>query len=351
MKITPVAAPAQGSNAPQSITMHTTNNTPARARAIAMLSPETAAAPKPHTQIHTQEYPVQNANQVSVEELSAIKAPSEQPETQPEAPKEEPVKNTELERQYQELARQERVLRARAQKQAAEFKAKEEALQAQYRQAEERIKAYEQGYISKDKFKADGLAALEEAGSSYDAISQQVLTQQPKDPRVEAHISRLEAKISELEKSNRSNQESNTRQQEEQYKAAVRQIETEAKALVKSDAQAYEAIAATNSIKDVVDLIEQTYHKDGVLLSVEEAAQEVENYLVEEGLSTLSRIEKIKKRLVQTSAVVAPAKQEEKTAEPQKTQMKTLTNTVSSTRKLSAKERAIARANGFKGDF
>ncbi len=98
-------------------------------------------------------------------------------------------------------------------------------------------------------------------------------------------------------------------------------------------------------------LIEETYQKDGILLSVEEAAQEVENYIVEQGLNKLSKIEKIKKRLAENSGAVNPPAKQVKTetqANPEKTQMKTLTNASSGARKLSARDRAIL---AFKGEL
>ena len=94
--------------------------------------------------------------------------------------------------------------------------------------------------------------------------------------------------------------------------------------------------------KKVVRLITQTYDKDGVLMTVEQAADEVENYLVEENYSMASKISKIKKRLQESATT-------EKTGQTQQTQrMNTLTNASASTRKLSSKERAIL---AFKGQI
>lgn len=357
MKVTPVSSPAEVKQ------VAPTDN---RAKAVAAFN--RTAAPQANTQIH----PVQNANQVAPEEMSAIRAPSQQPESTnestpsdgtevqavaeetpavPEAPK--AAKDPVLEKQFQELARQERILRSRAQKQAQDIKAQQDALKAQEAALNERAKLIEQGYISKDRFKADPLGALTEAGSSYDELVQQALNQQPRDPRLDAEIKALRDEIKSLRTSNEEGQRTAQNQQAEQYKAAVKQIQLDAQALVKSDPVAYEAIAKTNSIKDVVDLIEQTYHKDGVLLSVDEAATEVENYLVEQSFKTISRIDKIKKRLSQSGASTAPAKKEtQQTQSNQKqsqpTPMKTLTNAASSTRKLSARERALL---AFKGEL
>lgn len=343
MKVTPVAAAPSA----QPASMQSPAQNDARARAIAMVA---------GTQDTHSNHSV-NPNNISPEEQSAVVAPKQQTEetpvksattedTEPKAPEKDP----EVVKQYQEIARQERILRAKAQKQQQELQQQKAAIEAQKTALDARSKEYESGYISKDRFKADPISTLEEMGLSYEEITQQMISRQPKDPRVEATISRLEAKIAQLE-SKTAEVETNAKQaQTDSYQAALRQIETDVKKLVTSDPEAYEAIAKTNSIKDVVELIEQTYQKDGILMTSAEAAEEVENYLIEESLSQVSRIDKIQKRLAQQAASTAAAaqvKQEDTKAKPEETTMKTLTNTVSSTRKLSARERALL---AFKGE-
>jgi hypothetical protein len=92
-----------------------------------------------------------------------------------------------------------------------------------------------------------------------------------------------------------------------------------------------------------VELIERTFKQYGVLLSVEDAAKQVEDYLVEEAFK-LTKLKKIQQRL-------APAqKPVEAKLEPQKQPqtLKTLTNAVSSSGRVSVRERAIA---AFKGQL
>lgn len=346
MKVTPVAS--QHAVAPTQSSDRTRTN-----RAVEAFN-KMANAQQPQS-------PVMNQNAVSVEELGAIQAqtapqptettdkniegevaPVDTPEQIPSKPQEDPA----LTRQFTQLARQERALRAKAQQQDQAFKAREAAL------AEREAKLQGQtpdmsNYIPKDRLRQDALSVLDEAGISYDQLTQDILTRQPTDPRVNATISRLESKIAQLEKANETNEKTFAERQQEQYKAAVRQITSDAKSLVNSDPN-FETIKATNSIRDVVELIEQTYAKDGVVLSVEEAAQEVEDYLVEEALK-LTKIEKIKRQLAQSNASTQTATQQTQ-AKPTQTQpqMKTLTNATASTRQLSAKERAIL---AFKGEL
>jgi hypothetical protein len=358
MKIIPVQSPGQ----------IPTNGTPESvrtAKAVAAFNKgassfdKSAAASQQST---AQEHPVLNANAVSVEELGAIQSQvaessdknteeleasevNEESNTtpEPEKPKADPA----LSRQFAQLARQERALRAKVQQQAQEFKAQQDAFKAEKSAFDAKAKQYETGYVSIERFKADPLAVMAETGMSYDQLTQQLLNQQPRDPRVDATISRLEAKIKSLEEANDTNQKSYQQQQQDAYNAAVKQIQLDARNLVKSDPVAYEAISKTGSIKDVVELITETYNKDGVLLTVEEAAEQVENYLVEEGLNTVTKIDKIKNRM-QMNASSNAKKAQSPTTQKQSQPMKTLTNASSSQRQLSAKERAIL---AFKGEL
>ena len=355
MKISPVAHPTQIQQPVPSV------NQEARQKAISMIM--SAPTPAEPVQAPPQEYAVANPNNISPEEVSAVKATqSQQLDTQPitEATplpkavesKPEPKDDT-LTRQFQELAKQERLARQeriKIQRQAQELKAKEDAIKSHEQELNDRLKLYEQGYISKDRLKQDPLGVLAEAELSYDELTQRLLNQPARDPRVDAELQSLKNEIKQLRQLNDEVKTQAKQQQDDSYKAAIKQIDSDVMSLVKSNPAEFETIAKTRSERDVRELIERTWQKDGTLLTVEEAAQEVENYLVEELYNTSSRIDKIKKRLEKSSAPTEPVqKTQAKQEQPQ--QMKTLTNTVSGTRKLSAVERAIARAQGFKGDF
>lgn len=360
MKLTPVSHPAQIQQ-----TGPTQAASDARERAISALlgNKPAAATPVAPNQVQAQETAVANPNNISPEEMTAVRPPS-QPEqvskpvdnlTKVEETNETPAKDPQLEQQFKDLARQERILRARAQKQAQELKSQQEALKAREAELQAKQQAYEQGWISKDKFKQDPLSVLEEAGVTYEELTQRLLN--PLDTRVSSEIQALKNEIKALRAANDEAKVEAQKTQTEQYQAALKQIKQDVTDLVKQDPNTFEAIAKTNSIDDVVELIERTYQKDGIILSVDQAAQEVEDYLVEEGFKSLSRIEKIKKRLEVDGAKVTPKPQEKQQTQAnnaettQQSTTKTLTNAMGSTRKLSARERAIARASGFKGDF
>lgn len=335
---------------PPAITQQTnTGPSPeARARAVAII---------------TQGAPAQlNQNNISAEELSAIKAPSEpQGEVQAqeptleaqerqtstnEAPKEiKETKEDTSSNQYVLLARKEKALRAKAQQQEQAFKAREAELAKRESDLAKIRGDYESGYVSKAQLKANTLAALAEAGVTYEEVTQQQIDAGSVPRAVSDHIARLEARQAKLEKDLEAARQSSEQQQQDSYKAAVNQIQKDAQKLITTD-PSFEMIKATGSVKDVVELIEQTFKEDGEILSVEEAASLVEEHLLAE-VEKLTRIEKIKKRLAPPPAAKETANaQTPQTKQPQT--MKTLTNATSSTRKITARERAVM---AFKGEL
>ncbi len=350
MKISPVTGPG-------AIPPNGTPESVRSARAVAAFNKGASSYDRAEASAQSQttgEPPV-NQNAVSVEELGAIQAPQETPEepqtetvvetTTTEEPKQDPA----LSRQFAQLARQERALRAQKQQWLTEMKVKEADLAAKYATKEPTPAPDMSNYISIDQLKQNAWGTLTKAGISYDELTQQAMNYQPMNPQVQAMLDAQQAKIDRLEALNETSQKTQAERETSNYQAAVRQIETDVVNLVKSDPVAFEAIAKTGkgSIKEVVKLIEETYKQDGILLSAEEAAEEVENYLVEQSYKTISQIDKIKKRMAQANASTKPTgvKTQAPTQQPQ---MKTLTNANSSTRKLSARERALL---AFKGEL
>lgn len=285
----------------------------------------------------------QQAEQLEGQE--AIQEPQTE-SVEAEQPKEDPA----LSSQYAALARREKALRAQAMKQEQAIKSREAALAA--REAELAAKgeakpADYSNYISKDLLKQDALRALADANVSYEELTQQILNQGTMDPRTDSLLRNMEAKIAKLETqladADKKSQEAKT----QDYQAAIKQITSDVKSLVITDPN-FEMIKLTGSYKDVVDLIEAKFKQDGTIISNEEAAQQVEDYLVEEA-ERLARASKIQKRLQPQSskqATSAPVQQPVQKQQTQPQPMKTLTNANSAQPKLSARERAILAARG-----
>jgi len=300
-----------------------------------------------------------DANNISPEEIRAVQPVVqtnnnvEAQEATPEPPKETKQESkVEQETQLSNsqlaiLARKERAIRAQLQQQKQAVEAERKQWQQEKTQLEQRLKELETGYIPKASLKQEALEAIRRGELSYDEVTQEVMN--PTDPRITATIRSLEERLAAQDRKLAAYEKSTQEASNQQYQAAVKQIETDVRNLVKTD-NSYEAIRFTRSEKDVVDLIEQTYKEEGYVMTVEEAAQEVENYLVEEA-SKLARLEKIKKRITPTATPTkeAGAKQDTKPQpQQQQQQMKTLTNQASSSRKLSGRDRAIL---AFKGEL
>lgn len=356
MKITPVTP------TPPPVQSTLSNASAKRDAAIAKFMGE---APKvPGAAPNAQAYPVSNPSKISPEEASAVipstrqssnseadasatpeqalEAADTAPVAEPEAPKaEDPAAQ-----HYAKLARQEKLLRQRAQEsKAAEvaLKAREDALAAKEAALRAKETQPESAETLRQKLKKDLVGTLKAEGYSYDQITQMMLDQpDPKAQEVHDTIAKLNAKIEQLEKAREDDVKTAGERQAESYQAALRQLKVEATALVSKD-PAFETIKETGSVGDVVDLIEQTYKEDKILLSVEEAAKMVEDYLVEEAMK-VTKIKKIQDRLAQSSKT-EPTKQAE-AAPKQQQPAKTLTNSQGSSRRLSPRERAMLAFEG-----
>lgn len=317
----------------------------ARERAITLLETKPTQVPIPV-----------NANSVSAEEIGAVK-PSSLQNTNESEVKEVTTKPTESRAEQESklsnsqmaiIARKERALRSKAQQQEQSIIAERTQWNQERAKLQAQIDEIKSNSVSKQYLKQNPLDAISQAELTYDELTQQVMSATPTDPRVLATINRLESKVQDLqgrlEQASKGAQEAQT----QQYQAAIKQIENDVKSLVRVD-PTFEAIKFTKSERDVVDLIERTYKEEGYVMEVETAAQEVENYLVEEA-SKLANLEKIKKRLSPpASTKTVEANKAQQTPNQQQTQtMKTLTNSASSSRKLSSRERALL---AFKGEL
>lgn len=347
MKIQPIAGPM-----PVQPNVDRPASADVKAKVVAMLQGQNQQ-PQENTT-------VQNATQVSAEEMGAVKQPrtsasdnveaqSSQEVTETAEPKvsEKPQVDPAITAQYAKIARQEQALRAKAQAQEAKLKAREEALAAREAQltaapSQPQVKGY-----TPEEIKARALDILAESGVSYEELTQQIINQQPRDPRVSAEMEALKAEIKALREENQKTVKTIEEREQQTYKTAITQLTNEATVLVNSDPE-FETIKATGSVKDVIDLIEQTLQEEGRVMTVEEACRETEEYLLEQLAGYASKIQKIQKRL-QAGQPKPQVEQPKPVAEQKPAQsspMKTLTNATSSSRPLSARERAILAMEG-----
>lgn len=323
-----------------------------RERAIAaLMRPNTPEQASAQSTAQAQQTPVSNPSQVSAEELTAIRSPSSPKSSESkgqdytsetpasEVSGESKTSSEPLSAQYAILARKEKALRQREQ----QLKAKEAALTAQ--KAPEAVKSPEidlNKFVDRDRLVKDPFTVLNELGLTYDQLTELALNApRAEELQMQNEIRTLKEELKALKGETENTKKSFEESQKQQYDQAITQIRNEATQLVKLDPQ-FETVKATGSVNEVVELIERTFNEDGILLTVEEAAQQVESYLVDEAIK-LAKLAKIQQKLRPQSQAEAP---KQATGSQEKSQLKTLTNSVSSSRKLSARERAILAMEG-----
>lgn len=247
-----------------------------------------------------------------------------------EAPKEAPtdVKPDPLSPKFAHLARQEKKLRSLAE----QLKTREEALNAKETE-------YQTGYIPKGKLKEAAMEALQKGEISYEEFTNAMLAQPPSqvDPVIQELKAQNEQLKARLDKFEGETQESKTKE----YQQAVAQIRHDVKQLTAENPE-YELINAMGQHDEVVALIEETFKEDGTIMSITDAAKEIEKYLEAESEKILS-LNKIKSKF-NPAPTDTVEKQAIKTA--QHTQPRTLTNAVQGSKPLSPRERAILALQG-----
>lgn len=188
-------------------------------------------------------------------------------------------------------------------------------------------------YISKEDLKANPLMIFD-YGVTHDQLAEAIINGQsaPLDPV------KLRNEIKEELKKEFLGEFSSRDQQQEQQVLA--EIKREAMALT-SDGEQFEAINAAKAHDHVVNLIHRTWKETGEVMDVSEAAQLVEEQLIEEALP-FAKIKKLQSRL--TPEPVAPTAQTP--VNPNTKIMRTLTNRDSASPTMDRRARAIAAMMG-----
>jgi hypothetical protein len=181
-------------------------------------------------------------------------------------------------------------------------------------------------YLS--RLKAQPLSVLQEAGVTYEQLTEAILNSQNVNPEIQA----LQDKIKSLEEGFENKFKERDTQSEQQVLAEMRKEALE----LASQGDDFEAVRKTNAIPHVMTLIERTYRQTGEVLDVKEAMSLVEDEIVNDGLKRLGDINKIKSALAPKPV---PPQQQQR-------QMRTLTNRDTATPPMSVKARAIAAMNG-----
>lgn len=226
--------------------------------------------------------------------------------------------------QFAALAKHKRALQVKER----ELAQREEALKASAPAGQDAVIA---------RLKANPLSVLQEAGVTYDELTEAILNNQS-GQSIDPQALRNQIK-EELKKELGEEFQTRDQQAEQQVLSEIRR---DALALTAQGEQ-YEAIREAKAQQTVVDLIHRTWKSTGEVMDVTEAAELVENQLVEEALP-FAKIKKIQSRLNPTP-IEAPAQ----IPVPQRANtkvMRTLTNRDTASPIMDKRARAIAAMEG-----
>lgn len=226
------------------------------------------------------------------------------PEASIEQPKVDPNKA-----RLMHLAKQQKMLRS----EQVKFKAEQEAWK---KEQEQRKSDYENNYVPKSRLKENAVQALLDAGVSADELTSSLINQpSPQD----LELRELKAKLAALQADTDSIKNSSKEREDSQYQQVRSQMLNEAKIFVNSNQTDYELINKYGAQEAVIEYIEQIFH--GVdqetgeaidhpyakaVMPIEEAAKEVEEYLLEQAID-LVKAKKVMSK-INPAPPPAPAK-------------------------------------------
>lgn len=221
------------------------------------------------------------------------------------------------------LARKEQAFR----KQEQAFKAKEQEFKANQTAFEAKQAEYA-GYAKlKESLTAKDYSILDELGVSYEEWTNYLLSKgEGATPENQA----LAELRNELKSVKDKQAESETKQKEavdKQYEATVNQYRKEIQSLIASD-PSFETVKELKAEEHVLQHILDTFNEDGEVLTVSDAAQEVEEKLLEDALA-MARLKKVQDKIKPVET--ASADSQKKILPPpsaSKQAIKTLTNEV-----------------------
>lgn len=166
----------------------------------------------------------------------------------------------------------------------------------------------------KEKLAAKDYSGLEELGVDYNEYSQYQINKLNGSDPVQSELKKLNDKVSEIEKSAQD-------QVTKQFEAAVNERRLAAKELIEKSTE-FPRLKKAGATEAVVKHILDTWEHDSKELSIEQAAKEVEEVLVEQAKEWAALLEDDKE------VADATPDEEKKPLPPLKAGLKTLTNQV-----------------------
>lgn len=176
-------------------------------------------------------------------------------------------------------------------------------------QKEQSIKQSQREYQAYQKAVQDAknnpVAYLQAAGLTLEEAIQKIINE-GKEPTPEEVLKKdVDSIKAEVEAYKKAAQEHQARQQEQRRQAEEQSILGNIKNFVESNPEKYELIMAYNAIPDVWEVIKRTYLETGgkVHLTEEQAAEAVENDLLEQAREEAKRVANLKKLQTESNQV------------------------------------------------
>lgn len=220
--------------------------------------------------------------------VEGIKAPIPLPQIPPETAKPQEIPQPQEEKEAarnQQMMRRERMMR----EEKRAWQAEKQAIMAEKAQLEADAKAYK---TYKERLTNDTMGLLSENGVTSEQLTS-ILLNQPDLTAQEVRL--LKTKITSLEENQNRVADQIKEQQEKAYTQAVNQIRSEIKLMVQGSEE-FEAISNMNATEAVVEYIKQSFDQTGTIMSIEEAAKDVEEHLVEQALK-MAQMKKLQSKL------------------------------------------------------
>lgn len=224
----------------------------------------------------------------SSQAVEGIKAPIPLPVIPPDVPKPQEIPTEQDQKEAarnQQMMRRERMIR----EEKRAWQAEKQALLAERDQLAADAKAYKS---YKERITNDTMGLLTEHGVTSDQLTN-ILLNQP--DLTSQEVRSLKTKIASLEENQNRVADQIKDQQTKAYEQAVNQIRSEVKIMVQGSEE-FEAIHNMNATEAVVEYIKESFDQTGTVMSIEEAAKDVEEHLVEQALK-MAQMKKLQSKL------------------------------------------------------
>lgn len=185
---------------------------------------------------------------------------------------------------------------------------KEKILRAKERQLKEQEENYKRQFQpwqeASELAKSNKLEALKKLGISYDDLTTQMLNGGNLPPEVIAEQKAEAAAQRKFEAFKKQQDDERATEQKKNYEDALKNIGLEAKGLSESSDK-FPLVKASEAFNDIGRDIEAEFHRTGRIMSVEEACTKMEQEIYD-GLLELSKIDKIRSKLLEVEAPKTP---------------------------------------------